>query len=328
MTLRIGFVDTGFISEFHFNGFATEPRCKVTGVTRTWREDTNRAAQQAKLDAFAAKHGLKAYGSFEEMAASPDIDAVLIASINPCHYSQVMTALNCGKHVLVEKPVVKTAAELEAIRDLAAQKGLIVVPAHNFAYRGAVLEAKRRVLAGELGNIQYASFTKSFYSTSVNGNWRSRHELAWGGALIDSGTHLVYQTIQLLGKPSCVQALAARNVLKMDDEDIAAVQLLYPNGTIAHVMQNWGSGHGQDIEGIRLVGTEGRIAISDALYVNGEKINPDVAYADSFKNQAKSFVATILDEKQPESTLDDALLTMRIIDAAYESIKTGRTISL
>ena len=329
MTLRIGFVDTGFISEYHLNGFATDSRCKVTGVTRTWHgagQDLER--QKKSLTEFASSHKLKAYGSFEEMASSPEIDALVIASINPYHYNQVITALDNGKHVLIEKPVVRTAKELLDLKAKAEAKGLQLVPAHNFSYRGAVLETKKLIKTGKLGKIHYASFTQSFYAGAVEGKWRSKHELAWGGALIDSGTHLVYQTVQLLGRPVKVQAFSARNILRMDDEDISSVQLQYLDGTIAHLMQNWGSGHGQDIEGIRIVGSEGRVNISDALYVNGEKISSDVSYGDSFKNQALSFVATILDGKEPESSLDDALLTMQIIDDAYESVKTDRTILL
>ncbi len=328
MTLNIGLVDTGFISEYHFNGFAASPQSKVVGVARTWREG-DRASQQQKLNDFAACHGIKAYVSFEEMASSPEIDAVVVSSVNPYHFGQIKFALEHGKHVLAEKPMVKTEAELEQLVKLAAAAKRCLVPAHNFAYRGAVLQAKELIISGKLGKIQYGSFTQSFLCSALaDGSWRSKHETAWGGALIDSGTHLVYQTLQLVGKPVAVQAMAARNVFAMDDEDIASAQLQYADGAIVHVMQNWGSTFGDDIEGIRLVGALGRIKISDALYFNGEKLSGDTGYADSFANQARTFTACVLEGKDPASTLEDARWTLRIIDGAYESIRSGRTIQL
>lgn len=328
MTLNIGLVDTGFISEYHFNGFAAAPESKVIGVARTWRPG-DRTNQQAKLSDFAARHGIKAYSSFEEMASSPEIDAVVVSSVNPYHFAQIKFALEHGKHVLAEKPMVKTEAELDQLVKLAVAVGRCLVPAHNFAYRGAVLQAKELITAGKLGKIQYGSFTQSFLCGALAADsWRSKHESAWGGALIDSGTHLVYQTLQLVGKPVAVQSMAGRNVFAMDDEDIAAAQLQYADGAIVHLMQNWGSSFGDDIEGIRLVGSLGRIKISDALYFNGEKFSGDTGYAESFANQAQAFTACVLAGKAPASSLDDARWTLRIINGAYESIQSGRTIQL
>jgi len=331
-TINIGLVDTGFISEFHIQGFGPETRCKISGVTRSWREDKVVDEQRKKLENFAQKHNLTTYNSFEEMIGSAEIDAVIIGSVNPLHYNQIMSALSNKKHVLIEKPVVRTTKEYEEIQAKAEKEGVLAIPAHNFACRPAVLEAKKRIDRGDIGTIQYASFTQSFYCGAVAGNWRSQHELAWGGALMDSGTHLVYQALQLLGMPQSVQAYSARNTLEMDDEDIASVQLYYKGvgaaGTIVHIMQNWGSEHGQDIEGIRIIGTKGRITISDALYINGEKFDSAVSYEDSFKGQAKLFADAIIDGAAAASSLEDAKQTMRIIDAAYQSIEEKCNISL
>ncbi|HAI11799.1 MAG TPA: hypothetical protein DCM28_08840 [Phycisphaerales bacterium] len=327
--IRIGMVDTGFVAQLHLDGFAAVPRCKVVGVTRSWYgDDADQQRQRSAMKTFADERGLEAFADFDEMVASPRIDAVVITSINPCHEQQVHKALDCGKHVLVEKPVVRTVQALQDLENKAQQNGLKLMPAHNFVYRGAVLEARRILASGRLGDVQYASFTQSFYAGAIEGKWRSHHDLAWGGALMDSGTHLVYQVIQLLGRPVKVQALTSRNELAMDDEDIASVQLLMPNGGIVHLMQNWASTHGQDIEGIRIVGSKGRLSISDALYVNGEKVSDDVRYPDSFKNQAMRFVAYLLDGQLPESNLEDAVTTLQIIDAAYASASSDTTVAL
>jgi predicted dehydrogenase len=327
--LRIGIVDTGFVARLHLDGFAAVPRCEVVGVTRTWYgDDANQQRQRDALKSFANERGIKAFESFDTMVESSEIDAVVITSINPYHERQVHKALDCGKHVLIEKPVVQTVEALKALISKTQTTGLKLMPAHNFTYRGAVLEAKRVLVSGQLGDVQYASFSQSFYASAIEGKWRSEHAKAWGGSLMDSGTHLVYQLLHLLGQPVKVQAMTSRNILTMEDEDIASVQVLMPSGAIVHLMQNWGSAHGEDIEGIRIIGTQGRLSISDALYVNGQKVNDDTQYPDSFKNQAHRFVAYVLDGQLPESDLDDAMMTLQIIDAAYHSARSDSTITL
>ena len=149
------------------NGFSAESRCQVAGVTRSWRTDTDRKEQERKLDEFAAGHGIKSYNNFAAMASSTDIDAVVVSSINPYHFNQIMLALDHGKHVLAEKPVVRTLKELQTISSKAAEKGLCLMPAHNFAYRGAVLEAKKLINAGKLGTIQYGSFHSKLFSPTA-----------------------------------------------------------------------------------------------------------------------------------------------------------------
>jgi predicted dehydrogenase len=116
-------------------------------------------------------------------------------------------------------------------------------------------------------------------------------------------------------------------VLKnMDCEDTAQVSLIYPDGSIAVIMQSWTSNHAGMINGIRIFGTEGSIVITDALYFNDEKINSDVDYAGSFINEAKAFSDYILKGILPISGLDDVKDTLKITFGAYKSAETDSII--
>jgi predicted dehydrogenase len=159
--------------------------------------------------------------------------------------------------------------------------------------------------------------------------WRGKKELSAGGTLMDSGHHVVYQSIYLLGVPSKLQAYTSKLRLKnMDCEDIAQVHLLYPHGSMGFLMQSWTSSFGNDINGIRIFGDKGELIITDALYFNGEKIDSDTGYESTFINQAKAFTDYILHDKQPLSTLDDAENTLKMILGAYESSEKGIVINL
>ena len=114
----------------------------------------------------------------------------------------------------------------------------------------------------------------------------------------------------------------------MDCEDIAQVNLLYPDGSMGFLMQSWTSSFGSDINGIRIFGDKGELIITDALYLNGEKIDSDTGYESTFINQAKAFTDYILHDKQPVSTLEDAENTLKIILGAYESSEKGTVINL
>ena len=329
--LRIGMVGFGFIADWHYNGFKSNPDAEFTAMCHNFfGTEEQIAKEKLLLEQKCKEWNLKPFYSFEEMAASPDIDALIIGSITPYHFENIKFALANKKHILVEKPLVDDFKQLEEIKKLSAGNGAKIFPAHNFVYRKAVRKAKEIIEAGNLGQIIHSSFvvTHTIPVAHANG-WRAKKELAKGGALIDSGHHLIYQALYLLGKPSKLQGFISKKVLlNMDCEDTAQVSLQYPDGSIAVIMQSWTSDHANMINGIRIFGTQGSIVITDALYFNDEKVETDVEYSGSFVNQAKAFTDYILKEIPPISGLDDVLNTLKITYGAYQSAETDTVIKL
>jgi predicted dehydrogenase len=193
-----------------------------------------------------------------------------------------------------------------------------------------VRKAREIIESGSLGTLVHSSFivTHTIGDNHARG-WRGKKELGSGGTLIDSGHHLVYQTLYLLGRPSRLHGFTSTMLLhNMDCEDTAQVSLAYPDGSMAVVMQSWTSDHAQMINGIRIFGTRGSLVISDALYHNDQKIEEDVDYGDSFKNQARAFSDYILRDIPPLSGLDDVKDTLRITYGTYESNEQNKVITL
>jgi predicted dehydrogenase len=153
--------------------------------------------------------------------------------------------------------------------------------------------------------------------------------LSSGGALMDSGHHLVYQSIFLLGLPKKIQGFISKKVLQnMEGEDLAQISMIYPDDSISVVMQSWTTNNAGIVNGINIMGTEGSISITDGLYYNGEKIDEDVEYKNSFVNQAKAFTDFIIYDKNPISTLEDVENTLGIIYGAYESNKNNIVLNI
>ncbi len=320
--LKVGMVGNGFIADWHHAGFLKNADAKITGMCRvTYGNEEQRKSQILGLFEKCNERDIKPYENFEAMVSDSEIDALIIGSINPFHYEQIKTAISEGKHILVEKPVVTDLKQLEEIKKLSEETSIKIFPGHNFAYRNAVRKAKEIINEGRLGQIIHSSFIASHRSSeSHSKGWRAKRDLAKGGALMDSGHHLIYQSLYLLGKPKKIQGFASKLELKnMECEDTAQVSLLYPDGSIANIMQSWASDHSAMINGIRILGSKGSIAITDALYFNGIKIDDNVEYLDSFINQAKSFSDYILKDIPPVSDLEDVRDTLEIVFAAYES---------
>ncbi|HEX3047381.1 MAG TPA: Gfo/Idh/MocA family oxidoreductase, partial [Bacillota bacterium] len=165
--LRIGLVGTGFIARFHFDGFRKNPEAEVVGMCTH--------SNQEKLQRMCAEWGIKPYPNFDAMVEDPKVDALMIGSVNHEHFPQIMKAISLGKPTLVEKPVVTDFGHLEQIMNAAVQKGVVVFPGHNFAYRKAVREAKKIVDSGKLGRITYSSFISThIISTEHQQGWRSK----------------------------------------------------------------------------------------------------------------------------------------------------------
>jgi len=328
--IRIGMVGLGFITDWHYKGFSTLDNVEFVGISRDFYGTPEQIIKKKEQLVQKCKElNVKAYESFDEMVTDPSLDALIIGSINPYHYDQIIKALNAGKHLLVEKPVVTNIDQIAAIEKLSKEKDLVVFPAHNFAYRGAVTKAKEILESGKLGKIIHSSFVVTHtISKAHSTGWRGKKELGTGGTLIDSGHHLVYQTLYLLGMPKLIQAFKSKLVLtNMDCEDVAQINMQYSDGSVCCLMQSWASNYVDGINGIRILGEKGNLIITDALYHSGEKLSTDVDYESSFANQAKAFVKAVRDGTPPVSTLEDVRNTLRITFGAYESAEQNKVIA-
>jgi predicted dehydrogenase len=320
--LNLGMVGTGFIAKFHFDGFRNNPDAAITGMCTH--------SNHEKLQQMCREWGIKAYGSYTEMLEDPAIDGLVIGSVNTEHYDQIMQAITLSKPLLVEKPVVTDLGELDKIIRYAAEKQVPVMPAHNFVYRQAVQDAKKILESGKLGTVTYASFISTHtISADHASGWRSKKALGFGGALMDSGHHQVYQSLYFMGMPKKLQAFKSNLVLNgMEGEDIASVNLIYPDNTLGCIMQSWTSNYGDGIAGIKLLGNQGQLLVTDALYFHGEKLSTDVDYPNSFVNQARAFSEYVLKGTAPLSTLEDVRDVLRIIHSAYESSEKDIVVTL
>ena len=120
--------------------------------------------------------------------------------------------------------------------------------------------------------------------------------------------------------PAAIHGFTSKLVLtNMDCEDTAQVNMQYADGSLCFLMQSWASGNADGVNGFRILGEKGNLVITDALYVNGEKISDDVEYGNSFVNQARAFLDSVKTGIEPISTMEDVRNTLKIVFGTYES---------
>ncbi|WP_232547237.1 Gfo/Idh/MocA family protein [Propioniciclava soli] len=164
----------------------------------------SRSAERA--EAFAREHGIeRAYGSYEQLVADPEVDVVYIASPHSEHRAQALLAIEAGKHVLIEKSVTRNAAEARAVFDAAREAGVACLEAMwpRFAPRYDIV---RQLLDdGALGEVETVLADHGQRITAEHAPRLHDPELA-GGALLDLGVYPVSFAQLVLGSPADVDA--------------------------------------------------------------------------------------------------------------------------
>lgn len=162
----------------------------------------------AKAESFKEEFGFeKAYSSYEALLADPEVEAVYIPLPNELHYEWTIKALNAGKHVLCEKPLAPTVAQIEEMIATAEKNGVFLMEAFAYLHSPIIAAIKEELTSGAIGEVLYmdSCFITSDYDLR---NIRMRRE-TYGGCTYDLGCYNTSQILWLLGEaPEKVQAVA------------------------------------------------------------------------------------------------------------------------
>ena len=158
-----------------------------------------------------------------------DVSAVIVATTNDALPAITRSAIEAGKHVLVEKPAARDAAEISNLPGLARQHGVLVRVGFNHRYHRAFVQARRIVDSGDLGPLM---FVRGRYGhggrIGYEKEWRARPDLSGGGELIDQGVHLIDLARWFLGDFSDVSGYAHTYFWDMPVDDNALPALKDP----------------------------------------------------------------------------------------------------
>ncbi len=198
----------------------------IDGVDVTWICDRD-ASRFAKL---SNRHPtLRATTDIDELLADDELDAIVLATPVFTHHSLASAALRAGKHVFVEKPLAASSGEANDLFAIAAECDRTLMCGHTFLYSPAVRRIKQILDAGELGDLHFISSSR----TNL-GPYRSDVSV-----LFDLGPHDFSMLIHWLGQmPERVSAIG-RDVISPGVQDVAFVDLTFPDGMLAHAEMSW-----------------------------------------------------------------------------------------
>lgn len=324
--LRWGVLSTARIGlEKVIPGIQRSKRGRVTAIASRDLERARAAADELGIE--------KAYGSYEDLLADPDIDAIYNPLPNNLHVPLTLQAVAAGKPVLCEKPIGMDQADAERL--LAIEGEVPVMEAFMVRFHPQWLWARAQIREGRLGEVRAIQSFFSYFNRDP-ANIRNAPETG-GGALLDIGCYpIVAGRFLLEAEPQRVFALIERDPDFGVDSLTTGVLDFGGKGRVDFTV----STQVIPYQRVQVIGTEGRLEIEipfnapqgEATRVfldkggnlRGESVQiQEITAADQYAEQADAFAAVVLDKTPLPYGIADAVQNMRIIDALFRSEKSG-----
>ena len=297
------------------------------------------------------------YRSFEELLADDEIELVIVNTPVQTHFEYAKAALNAGKNIVVEKPFTTNATEAQELDDIARGKGLFLSVYQNRRYDGDFKALKDVVQENMLGELKEAEMRFDRYRPGHSGKDHKEGDKPGAGNLHDLGSHLIDQAIQLFGFPEAVFADILTMRKDMIANDYFEVLLYYPRpfrvrikGTVfsresyyAYILQGENGTymqHRSDLQEERLLaGVKPDISAwiptpddKDGLLhtmLNGEEIKKQTrSEIGNYMNYYQDVYDALVNGKPNPVPASDAVMTMKIIDAALQSSREQRVVQV
>lgn len=214
----------------------------------------------AKAQAFSQQLDIsKAYGSYSELVADPEIDVVYIATPHTRHKDDCISCLEAGKPVVCEKPFALNADEARQVIQLARQRQLFCMEAMWMRFMPLIQKVRALIKSNAIGEVRM--LTADFgYPAEFNPNNRFFNPLG-GGALLDRGVYLLSLAFDLLGEPTQVSSQASIGSTGVDEQ--SAMVLNFKDGKLALLSASLCA---RAANAATIVGTLGKIQIHDPFY--------------------------------------------------------------
>lgn len=249
---EIGLIGAGFFGAVHAGALARIPSAPLAAVC---------SGDPESARAFAARHGGSAYPDWQTLLADPAIEAVVIATPHATHAEIAITALEAGKHVLLEKPMAATPAQCRAIEAAARAAGRLLMVGHVMHFFRPIMAARDILASGELGRpVVGRSTLVKLWMEANRRDWHLAPETG-GGMLMTAGIHALDQLVWLMGgRVEGVHALAGAFFHDQRADDTAMLNLRFDDGRVGQVT-SIGYGDGAVINGLELICERGAIAV-------------------------------------------------------------------
>lgn len=275
------------------------------------------------------------YENFDQIKDNPDIDAVYIITPNALHHPQTLRVAKAGKHVICEKPMAVNAKDGKEMVDACKKANVKLLIGYRLHFEPKTLEIIRQRNAGEFGKVLFFQGLSGFRIGDPN-QWRLNRQLAGGGAMMDIGIYSINGARYMIGEePVWVTAQETKTMpdkFKEGVDETILFQLGFPGGAVASCLSTYSM---SNLDRFFLNGEKGFAELLPATGYGpikgrtsaGELTQPHITHQTV---QMDEMAGIILQDKKPVVPVDgeEGLKDMKIIDAIYLAVKTGKKVDL
>jgi predicted dehydrogenase len=288
------------------------------------------ARDRARAEAFAAANDVeRVLGSYADVLADPEVEAVYNPLANGLHGPWNLAAVAAGKHVLTEKPSASDAAEAREVRDAAARAGVTVIEAFHYLYHPVARRLLDVLASGEIGDLRRVEI-EMLIPAPADGDLRWSFPLA-GGAVMDVGCYGLHMHRALApwagGEPRVAAARGRERAGNPGVDEWLEADLEFPGGATGRVTCSMTA---DDVTmACRIVGSKGEVRApqfvlphrDDRVFVTagGSERVEELGRRPSYAYQLEAFAAHVRDGAPLPTDADDAVATAELIDSCYSA---------
>lgn len=342
--LKVGVIGVGGIAGTHFPGWAASPHAELVALSDPATPILERVAAEQQI--------ALTYENPADLIANPDIDIIDICTPNMFHAPLAIAALEAGKHVICEKPLAPTPADITRMIEARDKAGKLLMAAQHFRFHNETQALKREIETGVLGDIYHARSWMLRRNGFVLRPGFIYQKNSGGGPCIDIGVHILDLTLWMMGnpKPVTVTGVTQDKLSKMpgafaawdqaaipadmDVEEFAAAFVRFDNGASLILEVSWLLHHktqGEDMQ-MWLYGTKGGLhwpqtELLTTKYATKRFLDtqfaPVPAGLEAHAAECVAFAAAVANGEPSPVPAEESRDVMAILDGLYQSAKHG-----
>ena len=332
-TLGFAFVGLGEFARGHLlPGIRRCKLCKAVALVSGHPEKAAAMASEYGIDA----RNIYNYDNYDSIKDNPQIDVVYVVLPNGMHAEYTIRAFQAGKHVMCEKPMANTAEECRAMITAGQKAGKRLQIGYRMHWDSPTLACIDALRRGEIGAIQIIE-TETGFTIGDPTQWRLNRKLAGGGCLMDIGIYSLSAARYLSGEePTEVFAHTYQDTNDPHFKEVEQhcdFQMKFPSGVLASCLSSYNTNLNRYV----VHGRGGQCVLEPGQSYNGVKFRMshgralelvDVAEADQFVGEMDGFSQAINGNGPFKATGEEGLQDMRIIEAIYESARSGKSVKV
>lgn len=330
--LQVGIIGCGAVAQIiHIPIIKKLPNVRIAAICEI---------DKRKLNVIKEKHGIeKTYHELNNFFGENEFDAVMILTPTNTHKEIAELASNYCKNLFIEKPVARTYKETEELRKTLEKNNTNVMVGFNTRFRPDAMLMKSLVEANEFGK-PYLVRTGWFRPKSSSQPWFTNQSYAGGGVVMDLAINIIDLAMWMLNYPA-VHSVSAYNFYHTTRkvEDSATAMIKTKNDQVINFEVSWILSAENEFFYFNLFGVDGvgllnplrifkQVGTSQMELTDTHKVSPSSLYIKSYENELKHFFAAVSGLSKWVSTIQEASIRMKLIEAIYKSAKLNREVKL